>query len=86
MLKTIGVEAYPCLINTNLQEALVKELPSPGHFDHVTLVLYYGGKTIWIDPTISEQGGSLFTIPYPLYGYALRVKPGETQLDNATQR
>jgi transglutaminase-like putative cysteine protease len=59
MMEELGVEAYPLLVSTTLRHR-VKELPpSPFHFDHVIVVYYYDGKTFFVDPTNSSQGGGI---------------------------
>jgi len=62
LLRELGVEAYPALVNTKLRGHLDDYLPSPFLFDHVITQVVDGGKTYWIDGTLSDQGGTLATI------------------------
>ena len=50
-------------------------LPSPFLFDHVITQVIDGGKTYWIDGTLSDQGGTLATIDTPSDERALVVRP-----------
>ncbi len=76
MLKEIGVKAYPNLVNTYFKANVKNELPSPWHFNHVTVCVELNGNSFYLDPTGSHQGGTLRTIQYPDYGYTLLIKPG----------
>jgi transglutaminase-like putative cysteine protease len=75
LLRELGVEAYPALVNTTLRHELDRQLPSPFLFDHVIAQVIAGGKTYWIDGTIADQGGTLETIDTPNYERALVVRP-----------
>ena len=65
LLRELGVEAYPALVNTKLRHNMDRELPSPFEFDHVITQVRSGSHTYWIDPTLTGQGGSLETIETP---------------------
>jgi hypothetical protein len=65
LLHDLGIEAYPALVNTKLRAHLDDYLPSPFLFDHVITEVIDGGKTYWIDGTLSDQGGALSTIETP---------------------
>jgi transglutaminase-like putative cysteine protease len=80
LLRELGVEAYPALVNTTLRHELDRELPSPFLFDHVIAQVVAGGKTYWIDGTIADQGGTLETIDTPNYERALVVRPESAAL------
>ncbi|MGA8810005.1 MAG: DUF3857 domain-containing protein [Thermoanaerobaculia bacterium] len=75
LLRALGVEAYPALVNTKLRRHLDDFLPSPFLFDHVITQVIDGGKTYWIDGTLSDQGGTLATIDTPSDERALIVRP-----------
>lgn len=75
LLRELGVEAYPALVNTKLRARLAERLPSPFLFDHVIVQAIAGGQTYWIDGTISDQGGTLPTVETPNDGRALVVRP-----------
>jgi hypothetical protein len=80
LLRELGVEAYPALVNTKLRGHLDDFLPSPFLFDHVITQVLDGGKTYWIDGTLSDQGGTLATIDTPSDERALIVRPNTTAL------
>lgn len=80
LLRELGVEAYPALVNTRLRQKLDAVLPSPFIFDHVIVEAIVDGKTQWIDGTISDQGGNFATIETPSYGRALVIRPETNKL------
>ena len=65
ILRELGVEAYPALVNTKLRHNVDQELPTPFEFDHVITQVRTAGHVYWIDPTLSDQGGTLETIETP---------------------
>jgi transglutaminase-like putative cysteine protease len=73
LLRELGLEAWPALVNTRLQQRLSEKLPSPFLFDHVIAQVVDRGRTYWIDGTIAEQGGTLSTIETPSDRVALVV-------------
>jgi tetratricopeptide (TPR) repeat protein/transglutaminase-like putative cysteine protease len=49
LLKAIGLDAYPALINSSRD--VDQDLPSPGQFDHVITAVPRGNDLIWLDTT-----------------------------------
>jgi transglutaminase-like putative cysteine protease len=84
LLRELGVEAYPALVNTKLRGHLDDFLPSPFLFDHVITEVVDGGKTFWIDGTLSDQGGTLATMDTPSDERALIVRPETSALSRIT--
>jgi hypothetical protein len=80
LLRELGLEANPALVNTRLQQRLADKLPSPFLFDHVIAQVVDQGRAYWVDGTISEQGGTLATIETPNDSFALVVHGGTTTL------
>lgn len=80
LLGELGVEAHPALVNTKLRRHLDRFLPSPFLFEHVITQVVDGGRTYWIDGTLSDQGGTLQTIDTPGDERALVVRAGTTSL------
>jgi len=80
LLREIGYEAWPVLIDTTSGEALPQRLPSPGMFNHVIVLALVNDRELWIDPTLSLQGGRLDTLWVPEYRWGLIVRPGESEL------
>jgi len=72
LLKKLGIQAEPALVETDYGKQLADWLPSPFKFDHVVTKLTLEGKIYWIDPTRSfQRGDSLDKIYFPDYGLAL---------------
>lgn len=80
LLRDLGIHADPALVNTKVRFRLDNRLPSPFAFDHVVVRVLANGKSYWIDPTISNQGGTLRTIETPNDSRALVVDAGTTAL------
>ncbi len=74
LLQDLGVDSHPALVNTKLRRRLDEYLPSPFVFDHVITQVTGGGRTLWIDGTIADQGGTLATIDTPNDERALVVR------------
>lgn len=82
LLRKEGITAHPVWVNTMLTQALPNQLPSHRIFNHVIVYLKYGDDEIFIDPTISNQGGSLWNIATPGFKYGLLIKRGQKDLIN----
>ncbi|HSP17475.1 MAG TPA: DUF3857 domain-containing protein [Thermoanaerobaculia bacterium] len=80
LLRELGLDADPALVNTKAKHRLDDRLPSPFAFDHVVVHAVRNGKPYWIDPTIADQGGTLDTIETPNDARALVVNDGTTAL------
>lgn len=80
LLQNKGISAYPMLVNTSNRKYLRDQLPSINAFDHCVVEVNLKDKKIYIDPTISNQGGSLEKIHFPSYGAGLVIRKNETQL------
>ena len=82
MLKEMGIEAYPMLVNTTLKQTITEILPSPIFFDHcVTKVITKNERELYYDPTITNQGGTYEKIYFPNYKHGLVLKPKNKALD-----
>jgi hypothetical protein len=82
LLKSRGIEAYPMLVNTSLKHALDERLPSGNIFDHCVVQIIVNDEKIYIDPTISSQGGSLHNIYFPDYRRGLVIDDEISGLEN----
>ncbi len=72
VLRQLGLQAAPALLDTDFRGKIVDWLPSPFAFDHVVTRLELGGKVYWLDPTRSfQRGDSLDKIYFPDYRKAL---------------
>jgi hypothetical protein len=80
LLKKLGVEAKPVLVNTFLRKSVADFLPMPSLFNHVVVEFEADGKTRWIDTTFKEQGGGPFNRIIPDYALGLPIDASATGL------
>ncbi len=80
LLKAVGVEASPALVNTRFKRAIAQWQPSPGAFDHVVVRAKLGDEYFWLDPTLQPQMGGLRDISQADFGYALVLELQQTAL------
>ncbi len=80
MLRGLGIEAQPALVNTRVTRALDQYQPGPGQFDHVVVHARVGGRDYWLDPTRAEQKGTLANLSQARFGRALVIDPATTAL------
>lgn len=89
LLKELGVQAQPALVNTRrgLEAA---NYPYRMHaFNHVIVHVHFDGTDHFIDPTRSYQSGGLGELHEPDYGLALILAPettGLVEMDNNRSR
>jgi hypothetical protein len=76
MLRALGIEAYPALVNTDYRQNTGNLLPSPLAFDHAIVQVIVDNRTYWIDPTRSGQRGRLRDFYVGDYKQALVLKDG----------
>ncbi len=79
LLKEIGIQSYPALVNTSLKEKITSFLPS-FQFNHAILAVEYEGAFYWIDPTLSYQRGTFNSVSRKKYAYALLIGHPEKAL------
>lgn len=75
LLKSMGIEARPALVNTYAGAAVTSRLPTPLAFDHVIAKVRFDGATVWVDPTIDHQGGLIRNRRVSPHGRALVIEP-----------
>jgi transglutaminase-like putative cysteine protease len=80
LLRGLGIEADPVLVNTVYKKTIRNWLPSAHAFDHVTVRAKVNGRYYWFDPTINYQRGGLDKISYPDYQAGLVVSPQAQEL------
>lgn len=80
ILKKMGIEAYPALVNTYTQREIKGWQPSPQAFNHVIISVAVGGNNYWIDSTKTYQRGAIDKLSQPDYGYALVLKNSSSAL------
>lgn len=71
LLDEIGVSGTPALVNTSEGFNLGEFVPSPIAFNHLVVRVNYAQREIWVDPTISNQGGNFDALSSVDYGGAL---------------
>jgi len=79
-LRTLGIEAWPVLVNTTERRTLDQWQPSPLAFDHVIAAVRLGSRLYWFDPTINYQRGPLSVRYLPDYERGLVISPKTTGL------
>ncbi|PTY03255.1 hypothetical protein DB347_22530 [Opitutaceae bacterium EW11] len=81
LLREIGVSAVPALTHSRRSRTLPEWLPSIEAFDHVIVRIQHGGRTYWVDPTLTDQSGTLENRALPNYVWALPIAPRSTDLE-----
>jgi hypothetical protein len=71
LLRALGVEAYPALVNSRMGRGIADRAPGPAVFDHVIAKVRWHDRDFWLDATASGQGGSFDTTVQADFGLAL---------------
>jgi transglutaminase-like putative cysteine protease len=79
-LRSLGIEAWPVLVNTTERRTLDQWQPSPLAFNHVIVAVRLNGQFYWFDPTINYQRGPLSARYLPDYERGLIISPKTTGL------
>jgi len=74
ILRALGVEAYPVLVNTDARHSLDDWLPTPNAFDHAIAYIRYQGHSYWLDSTV-HQAGTLDNYRPPPFERGLVIAP-----------
>jgi len=80
VLRALGLEAYPVLVNTTSRGSIDQWLPSATAFDHAIVLVQFDGQAWWLDPTAGYQRGPLAAHYLAGYGMGLVVSPATTGL------
>lgn len=80
ILHELGITASPALVNTDVRQELIHEIPSINAFDHVIVYARVNGVVYWIDPTREYQKGDLEVIFQSNYGYGLVIDKSNDKL------
>lgn len=75
ILKYLGIDACPALVNSYLGESVGSSLPNAYAFNHCIVRVEIEGQTYYFDPALLPQAGTLETITKLDYGYALPLRP-----------
>jgi hypothetical protein len=76
LLRRLGIDAAPALVNTRAGRSLDQAQPSPFAFNHAIVEVRLQKHTVWIDATASQQGGAPLTWPPPPFERALVLRRG----------
>ncbi len=80
MLRELGIEAHPVLVNTIDAREMDRWLPDAGLFDHAIVRATVNDTVYWFDPTSSLQRGAAEAIHQPDFDQALVLEPGASAL------
>ncbi len=86
MLRRMGLDAEPALVNTTLRRSLDAWHPTHAAFDHAIVRARLDGRTWWVDPTRVDEHGPLEMLQPPPFERALVVAPGQTVLTTIPSR
>ena len=78
VLRRMGIQAVPALVNTRTGPDLEHVSPYATAFDHCIVRVTIDGEAWWIDPTQSSQAGDLMHLTRPRHGWALPLISGAT--------
>lgn len=81
VLARLGVEAVPALVSTARGRAVADYVPSASAFNHVIVRAQVGSEVVWVDPTMTHQGGDPRATDLSRYGVALPVAPAAAALE-----
>lgn len=71
LARELGFEADAALVGLMYGHGLGEFSPDPGAFDHVIARVRHGRDTYWLDPTVTQQGGTIESQVQADYGWAL---------------
>lgn len=73
VVRALGFEAQPVLVNSRLRKGIAPWHPTPAAFDHAIACVRLPSGTFWLDPTAGYQRGSLKSHYLPDLGQGLVV-------------
>ena len=59
ILRALGIDAHPTLVNTRLRQSVAEMQPSATVFDHAITQVNLSGMTYWLDATANYERGPL---------------------------
>lgn len=75
LLRGLGIDAQPALVNTRHARLLDGWRPTATAFDHAIVHATVAGRELWVDPTATLERGGLDSYAPPPYARALIVSP-----------
>ncbi|HNP36327.1 MAG TPA: DUF3857 domain-containing protein [Woeseiaceae bacterium] len=79
-LDYFNIDAAPALASLQGGKSLATLPPTIDAFDHVIVQIDLGEQEIWVDPTLSHQGGTLGALSPLDYGFVLPVRADQATL------
>ncbi|WP_262408809.1 DUF3857 domain-containing protein [Sphingomonas sp. JC676] len=74
ILRALGIEAEPVVVNTELSDLVSVRLPMPGAFNHVIVHATVGGESLWLDGTgLGARLSDIGDVPPFRHALPLRV-------------
>jgi hypothetical protein len=80
LLRELGVQGEPVLLNSNGGDLIAESLPTPAVFDHVVVRSRIAGRTYWLDGARSGDR-RLSAMPAPASHFALALRPDGADLE-----
>ena len=80
LLRGLGIEAAPALVNSTARHVIEEYQPSLAAFDSVLVRVSLGNLSYWFDPSQTHQRGPLRQHANPPYARALLLQPGSRTL------
>jgi len=80
LLNADGINAYSVFLNTYMEKSTSQLLPSPTVFNHEVIMAEVDDRTIFVDPTMSDQRGPILSNYFPYNANVLVIKPGVNSL------
>lgn len=80
LLRELGFEAWPALVNTYWEDRVQEYGPSPYAFNHVIVAYVHDGELRWLDPTLKHQQPTNGRWAVPPYRLGLILRPNEAAL------
>ncbi|APU68823.1 Transglutaminase-like enzyme [Christiangramia flava JLT2011] len=80
LLKTQGIQAFPVLLNSVGGQEITEMLPSAKLFDHCIVQVQTDEGVRYIDPTINNQGGYLYSTYSPDYKFGLVLSNSSSEI------
>jgi transglutaminase-like putative cysteine protease len=80
IVRQLGIEADPVLVDTEMGPVLNEVLPTPYTFDHAIARMKIGDRTLWADSTATPQFSALTTHATAGHGWGLVLNEATTAL------
>ena len=81
LLGRTGLQGVPALVSTQRGRALKEFVPSASVFNHVVVRVTIGESVLWVDPTMTQQGGDPRDSDLSPYGAGLPIAAGVAALE-----